>query len=166
MDVIAPRGPARCWRTSRVSRSLHQHAHSGYCAAASGGGRGQPRLSFHASTSAAPADFTGKLVRVEPSGRAWFVCLGYARSTALFGTDEGPDTVRRWEFSLDATACAFQPGERVRLEITSSAFPLFERHPNTDVPPIDALPSDWRRSTQILWHDAARPATLSLPLAG
>ena len=45
---------------------------------------GRPRLCFHASTSAASADFTGKLVRVEPSGRAWFVCLGYARSTALF----------------------------------------------------------------------------------
>ena len=126
---------------------------------------GRPRLSFHASTSAAPADFTGKLVRVEPSGRAWFICLGYARSTALFGSGYQPDRVHRWELPLDATACRFQPGERVRLEIASSAFPLFERHPNSDVPPILAVPSDWNRSTQIVWHDAARPATLSLPLA-
>ena len=125
---------------------------------------GQPRLSFHASTSAAPADFTGKLVRVEPSGRAWFVCLGYARSTALFGASYQPDVAHRWEFLLDATACLFQPGERVRLEIASSAFPLFERHPNTTTAPAEAMPADWRRSTQIVWHDAARPATLTLPL--
>ena len=126
---------------------------------------GRPRLTFHASTSAAPADFTGKLVRVEPSGRAWFICLGYARSTALFGADYRPDTVQRWEFLLDATACLFQPGERIRLEIASSAFPLFERHPNADVPPVEALPAEWRRSMQIIWHDAARPAMLSLPLS-
>ena len=124
---------------------------------------GRPRLSFHASTSAAPADFTGKLVRVDVMGRAWFICLGYARSTSLFDASYQPDAVRRWDFSLDATACLFQPGERVRLEIASSAFPLFERHPNAAVAPDQAHASDWRRSTQMVWHDDAHPATLSLP---
>ena len=126
---------------------------------------GRPGLNFHASTSAAPADFTGKLVRVDSSGRAWFVCLGYVRSTALFGPGYKPDTILPWTIPLDATACLFQPGERIRLEIASSAFPLFERHPNAPVAPTDAIPADWQRSTQIVWHDAAHPATLRLPLA-
>jgi putative CocE/NonD family hydrolase len=127
--------------------------------------RGHPRLQFHASTSAAVTDFSGKLVKVEPSGRALFVSLGYARSTALFGGDYRADSVHRWEFLLDATACRFQPGEQVRLEIASSAFPLFERCPNTAAFPEEAGPWNWRRSTQTVWHDAARPATLTLPLA-
>lgn len=127
--------------------------------------RGRPRLLFHASTSAAPTDFAGKLVKVEPAGRSLFVCLGYARSTALFGEKYGADAVHLWDVLFDATACRFLPGERARLEIASSAFPLFERCPNIDVPPIEAGPWNWRRSTQTVWHDAARPATFTLPLA-
>jgi putative CocE/NonD family hydrolase len=127
--------------------------------------RGYPRLQFHASTSATVTDFSGKLVKVEPSGRALFVSLGYARSSALFREDYHADGVYLWDFLLDATACRFQAGEQVRLEIASSAFPLFERCPNTPALPEEAGPWNWRRSTQIVWHDAARPATLTLPLA-
>lgn len=126
---------------------------------------GEPRLRLHAATSAAPTDFCAKLVRVEPGGRARHVCLGYARSTAMFPAGEHrPDVVCVWDFTLDATACEFAAGERVRLEIASSAFPLFDRHPNTGaVPPVRATAFDWRRSTQTVFHDALRPSTLVLP---
>ena len=103
-------------------------------------------------------------MKVEPSGRALFICLGYARSTSLFGASDAPDTIQGWEFELDATACRFLPGERVRLEIASSAFPLFERCPNTASPAVEAGPWNWRRSTQTVWHDATHPAALILPL--
>ena len=129
--------------------------------------RGQPRLVLFAATSAAPTDLTGKLVKVDPAGKATFLCLGYARSSALFGDAQyRPDAVHRWEFALDATACRFQAGERVRLEVASSAFPLFDRHPNSaEIPPSQATSWHWRRSTQTVFHDAAYPSSLTLPLA-
>ncbi len=127
---------------------------------------GEPRLRLSAATSCAPTDFCGKLVKVEPGGRARFVCLGYARSTALFAAGEHrPDVVLTWEFTLDATACEFAAGDRVRLEIASSAFPLFDRNPNNAaVPSALATAFDWRRSTQTIFHDAARVSSLTLPL--
>ena len=127
---------------------------------------GEPRLRLHAATSAAPTDFCGKLLNLDSSGRASFICLGYARSTALFPPGEHrSDAVCVWDFTLDATACEFAVGDRVRLEIASSAFPLFDRHPNTSaVPSAHATSLDWRRSTQMIFHDPSRPSLLSLPV--
>ena len=45
---------------------------------------GQPRIVSYAATSAPHADFTAKLVRVSPAGRAEFISIGIARSTWLF----------------------------------------------------------------------------------
>jgi predicted acyl esterase len=45
---------------------------------------GSPCLILYAATSAGHADFTGKLVRVRPSGQADFICIGIARSSYLF----------------------------------------------------------------------------------
>ena len=45
---------------------------------------GSPQLTLYCVTSAAHADFTGKLVRLRPGGQADFVCIGIARSSYLF----------------------------------------------------------------------------------
>jgi len=128
---------------------------------------GQPRVLLYAATSAAHADFTAKIVRVVPTGRAEFVSIGIARSSWLF-RDEGyaADEIHRWEFTLEPTAFVLAAGERMRLEIASSAFPLYDRNPSTNIPPQNADNWNWGRSTQQVLHSAEHASALMLPLTG
>jgi putative CocE/NonD family hydrolase len=128
---------------------------------------GQIRVVLHAVTSAPHADFTAKIIRVTANGRAEFVSIGIARSSWLFREKEyAADAIHAWEFNLEPTAFALAVGERVRLEIASSAFPLYDRNPSTDVPPQDADNWNWGRSTQQVLHTATHPSVLYLPLTG
>jgi uncharacterized protein len=127
---------------------------------------GTPRVSLYCATSSAHTDFTAKLVRVRPGGGAEFICIGIARSSWLFAkTGYAADKVQHWEFDLEPTSCCFAAGERIRLEIASSAFPLYDRNPGSDVPSCRATSWDWRRSTQIIHHTSDRPSALYLPVS-
>ena len=128
---------------------------------------GQARVVLYAATSAAHADFVAKIVRVTASGRAEFVCIGVARSSWLF-RDQGyaADAIHSWEFALEPTAFVLAVGERLRLEIASSAFPLYDRNPSTGVAPQDADNWNWARSTQQVLHSASHPSALYLPVRG
>jgi putative CocE/NonD family hydrolase len=127
---------------------------------------GKPRIVLHGSTSANHADFIVKLARVRNNGAADFICLGAARSSYLFAkTKYEPDKIERWEFFLEPTSCCFEKGERIRLEIAGSAFPLLDRNPGSDVPSCEATSWDWRRSTHMVFHSQEFPSALYLPLA-
>ena len=134
---------------------------------------GFPIVSLHISTSAPSADVTAKLIRVLPpsrdgSARADFICIGIARSTFLFGPESGidyaPDTVHLWQFPLEPISCLLASGERLRLEIAASAFPLYDRNPGTLVPPAEMTYITCIRSTHILHHDPNHPSALILPI--
>jgi len=125
---------------------------------------GSPRVNLYCAASAKTTDFTAKLVRFRPDGRADFVCIGIARSKFLFGDSFLPDVVHCWEFELEPTSCQFDAGDCIRLEIAGSAFPLYDRNPGTGTPSASATSWDWIRSTQFVYHDAERPSTLHLPL--
>jgi len=125
---------------------------------------GQPRVSLYCATSAEHADFTAKLVRVRPTGAAEFICIGIARSSWLFAkSGYAADKIHHWQFDLEPTSCLFAAGDRIRLEIASSAFPLYDRNPGSEVPSCRANSWDWRRSTQIVYHTGDRPSALYLP---
>jgi len=119
---------------------------------------GHPAVALHAQTSASHADFVAKLILLKPSGEALFLSIGILRST------HKPDTPRLFEIQLDPTSAVFLPGDSIRLEIASSAYPLFDRNPSTAIPPRLASPWNWRRSTQTIHHTPAFPSTLHLPL--
>jgi putative CocE/NonD family hydrolase len=126
---------------------------------------GVPRVLVHAATSAGSADFVAKLVRVKPNGTAEFICIGAARSNRLFAEPGyAPDKIHRWEFSLEPTSCRFDTGDRIRLEIAGSAFPLYDRNPGTDTPSCRATSWDWRRSTHSVYHGREWPSALYLPV--
>jgi len=128
---------------------------------------GQPRVTLYAATSAANADFTAKLVRVTTSGRAEFLCSGVARSSWLFrASGYQPDAVQCWEFTLEPTAAVIEAGESLRLEIASSAFPLYDRNPSTEIPPQHADNWSWQRSTQQILHTVEHPSALHMPVSG
>ena len=125
---------------------------------------GIPRINLYASTSSAETDFTAKLVRVKPDGAAEFICMGIARSSYLFReTGYASDKIHLWNFFLDATSCRFDRGDRIRLEIASSAFPLYDRNPGSGVASCNATSWDWRRSTQIVYHTQELQSALYLP---
>ncbi len=128
---------------------------------------GSARVSLAAVTSALFADLTAKLIRVRTDGVAEFLCIGIARSSWLFDNSTyKADEVWRWEFSLEPTAFVLTPGERLRLEIASSAFPLYDRNPSTGTPPQLADNWNWARSTQQILHTATHPSLLYLPIRG
>ena len=128
---------------------------------------GQPRIKLYATTSAQNADFTAKLARVTLNGLAEFLCIGIARSSWLFrDTGYAPDTIHAWEFTLEPIAFELAPGECLRLEIASSAFPLYDRNPSNSTPPQLADNWNWLRSTQQVLHTATSPSAIYLPVKG
>jgi putative CocE/NonD family hydrolase len=128
---------------------------------------GQPRVRLYASTSAGHADLVAKLVRVTTNGRAEFLSIGIARSSWLFRqTPYTPNEVHEWEFTLEPIAFVLAPGESIRLEIASSAFPLYDRNPSTGVAPQTADNWNWARSTQQVLHTADHPSVLYVPIKG
>jgi putative CocE/NonD family hydrolase len=129
---------------------------------------GQPRIRLYATTSAPNADFTARLVRVTLNERAEFLCIGIARSSWLFRDTKAyaPDIIHAWNFTLEPIAFTLAPGERLRLEIASSAFPLYDRNPSNDTPPQLADNWNWVRSTQQILHNAANPSAIYLPVKG
>jgi putative CocE/NonD family hydrolase len=118
---------------------------------------GTVQATLAVSSSSHETDFSAKLVIVHPDGRALLVCDGIRVATA-------PDPDHRLEVDLGATAIRFSAGQRIRLEISSSNFPRFARHPNTTVPRLVASASEMVLALQHVHHDAERPSYLSLPV--
>jgi len=126
---------------------------------------GQPSVTLYATTSALSADFSAKLVRVNALGRSEFISIGIARSSWLF-RERGyvADAVHKWEFTLEPTSVVLAKGESLRVEIASSAFPLYDRNPSTMVLPQNADNWNWGRSTQQVLHTADCPSAIHLPV--
>jgi putative CocE/NonD family hydrolase len=124
---------------------------------------GTPEVEVWFASSAASADVVAKLVCARPNGDSVFVGTGVARSGRMFAK-YAADTARLWKFALAPTSCVFGVGDRVRLEIASSAYPLFDRNPSTEVAARLADSWNWGRSTQTVYHDKAQPSCLRLPV--
>jgi uncharacterized protein len=123
---------------------------------------GQIVVELYAASTSEDTDFVAKLVDVFPDGRAINVIEGITRSA-------GPDAPRAGEIacrtlSLGYTAIAFQPGHRVRLEISSSIFPFYDRTHNDGTRDVTGGPSGTRLALQTVFHDLGRPSRLRLPV--
>ena len=107
------------------------------------------------SSSLRHADVFVRLCDVDPRGRSWNVCDGL---TSLTGADEVTQaTVRLWP-----TAYAFKRGHRIRVQVSSGAFPRYARNTGTGEPHAAAarlVPAD-----QSVYHDPARPSAVILPV--
>src|SRR5204863_4389067 len=92
-------------------------------------------LELYASSSAVDSDFTAKLVDVWPNGFAQNLTEGIIR-TRYRDSQEQPELMNPgqiYKFTVDlwATSNVFLKGHRLRLEISSSNFPRFDRNFNT-----------------------------------
>ena len=110
-------------------------------------------------------DFTGKLIDVWPNGFAQNLTEGILRAR-YHSADEREDFLNPGEiykFSIDlwATSNVFRAGHRLRLEISSSNFPRFDRNLNTGED--QGFSTHMIKATNTIYHDAAHPSALVLP---
>jgi putative CocE/NonD family hydrolase len=120
-----------------------------------------------AVSDAVDTAFTVKLVDVYPNGKAVNIQDGIAR--ALYRSNDPeqptpltPGAVERYEFDLWATANVFKAGHRVRVEVSSSNFPRFNRSLNTGEPALRAAVATPAHQTIV--HDSEHPSHLVLPV--
>lgn len=96
---------------------------------------GHVSLVLHVASSARDTDFTGKLVDVHPDGRALYLTDGILRARYRNSRAEPellePEQVYELRLDLSVTSNVFLPGHRIRLEVSSSNFPRFDRNTNT-----------------------------------
>ena len=123
-------------------------------------------VKLFAASSAVDTDFTAKLVDVRPDGYAQNLADGILRAryraSRMRPTFLQPDQVYELTIDLWATSHVFLPGHCVRLEISSSNFPRFDRNLNTGED--QATSRRLQAAAQTNFHDQRYPSHLLLPV--
>jgi putative CocE/NonD family hydrolase len=121
---------------------------------------------LYASSSARNTDFTAKLVDVYPDGRAIRICEGIIRADhrnqALPPTNIEPGRIYKYTIDLWATSNLFKKSHRIRVEISSSNFPRFDRNLNTGN--YFATDTTVIKAEQVIYHSAEYPSNIVLPV--
>lgn len=127
---------------------------------------GPVEVVLHVSSSARDTDFTSKLVDVYPDGTAYMVLEGIMRARYREGYTNKvwmkPDEIYELKVELGATSNYFAPGHRIRLEISSSSFPRFDRNLNTGGNNYDE--KSWKVSHNRVHHSDQHASMLILPV--
>jgi putative CocE/NonD family hydrolase len=118
------------------------------------------------ASSARDTDFTAKLVDVHPDGTARAINDGILRARYRASTSEPtlltPNQPTEITIDVGATSNVFLAGHRIRLDISSSNFPRFDRNPNTGG--TFGEETALLRATQTVFHDSEHPSRLVLPV--
>ncbi len=123
-------------------------------------------LVLWAASDAVDTDWMAKLIDVYPDGTAVNLAEGVLRARYRYGYDREVPLERNvpyeYRIELTPTSNVFLPGHRIRVDVTSSNFPAFDRNHNTGA-------SFWcdrelRAASQTVLHDREHPSRLSLPV--
>jgi uncharacterized protein len=129
---------------------------------------GHVSLTLYASSSAPDTDFTGKLVDVFPDGRAIFLTDGIIRARYRKSLAEPepltPGEPCQLSLDLSVTSNVFLPGHRIRLEVSSSNFPRFDRNTNTGGVIADESADQATVAVNRVLHGPSSPSQLILPV--
>ena len=133
---------------------------------------GSVYVTLFAASSAPDTDFAARLVDVYPDGRAICVADGILRASAresypapgvvrpVAPSPIEPGAVYEYIIDLWATGITFPPGHRMRVEITSSSHPRWERNLNTGESTLESSRTEVAHQT--IFHDARRPSRITL----
>ena len=131
--------------------------------------RGPVKAVIYASTEGLQTDFTAKLVDVEPDGYCANIAEGIIRARYRNDREKEeflePGQVTEFTIDLWDIAHTFGANHRVRLEISSSNFPRFDRNLNSSVTPALGSAEDVRKAVQQVFHETSYPSRLDLPIA-
>ena len=129
---------------------------------------GRPEVVLHAASSARDTDFIVKLMDVHPDGFTHQVSYGIARARFRNGFDRPepltPGQICQYRIPMLPTAVLFRPGHRIRLDVTSSDFPNFDRNHNTGGD--DYGEAAFVVARQEIFHGPGRASRVVLPVAG
>jgi len=129
---------------------------------------GPIKVHLWAVSSAPDTDFVARLVDVHPDGYAQNLTDGIIRARYRnFERGEAPSLIEpgaayEYEIDLWATSNLFKAGHRIRLDVTSSSFPRWDRNPNTG----HAFGADAELAVahQTILHDSEHPSYVTLPI--
>jgi putative CocE/NonD family hydrolase len=127
---------------------------------------GPIRMVLYGASNCPDTDWFVRLLDVLPDGRSLNVQRGALRARYR-NSFESPELMRtgsiyRFEIDLAATGQLFKRGHRIRVHVTSSEFPPFERNMNTGG--INARESNGRVAHNTVFHDLAHPSHVMLPM--
>jgi uncharacterized protein len=127
---------------------------------------GPVTLDLFAKSSAVDTDFTAKLVDVWPNGFAQNLTEGIIRASYRESTSEAkpivPGKVYEYKIDMWSTSNVFLKGHRIRLEVSSSNFPRFDRNLNTGK--SASTSAVFVKAANKILHDPAHPSALILPI--
>jgi putative CocE/NonD family hydrolase len=127
---------------------------------------GPVSLELYVSSSAVDTDFTGKVVDVWPNGFAQNLTEGILRARYRTSREEAelmnPGQVYKLTLNLWSTSNVFLAGHRLRLEVSSSNFPRFDRNLNTGE--NQAHSTHMAKATNTIYHDREHPSALIVPV--
>lgn len=149
--VPSTRQDVLCYSTEALSEALYAV--------------GPVKLTLWAASSAPDTDWHARLVDVHPDGSARYLCHGVLRARFRDSFSHPvllePDKPYEFRIPMDSIAIRFDPGHQVRLEVTSSWSPRYDRNTNTgsDNPfhESQTIPAH-----QTIYHGPTRPSRLAL----
>ncbi len=133
---------------------------------------GRLTVKLWASSSAPDTDFTAKLVDVYPASAdfpagvdlnvADSIVRARYRDSLEHATLMKPGEIYTFTIEMYPTSLVFRRGHRIRLDVSSSNFPRFDVNPNTGEPLNDNR--RWAVADNAIYHDAAHPSHIVLPI--
>ena len=127
---------------------------------------GPIKATLYAATNVPDTDWTAKLNDVSPTGYSKNLCDGILRSRYRESLVDPsllkPNTVYKFQIDLGVTGNVFRKGHCIRLCISSSNFPRFDRNPNTGHP--FGANSELRTAHQTVYHSSDYPSHILLPV--
>ena len=127
---------------------------------------GPLQVHLFAATSARDTDFTAKICHVHPDGRSYNLAEGIMRASGLKFADRPelitPGEPYEYVITLGNTSQLFRKGHRMRIQISSSNFPMFDRNMNTG----NSIGQDARGiiAKQTIYHQSGYASYVDLPV--
>ena len=126
---------------------------------------GRPQVELYATSSAPDTDWVVRLIDVAPDGLARDACMGLVRARYRNGVQKAklirPGEVLKYTILMSPTSNGFLPGHRIRLDVTSSDFPNYDRNHNT------AADQNADATLEVAWqtvhHGKRTPSRIILP---
>ena len=123
-------------------------------------------VTLFAASTAKDTDFTAKLIDLRPDGYAQNLQDGIIRARFRTSTAQPsflkPGKTYRFDIDLWATSHVVKIGHSIRLEISSSNFPRFDRNPNTGA--VLGIDTEMVEAQQAVQHSNAFPSHITLPV--
>jgi uncharacterized protein len=123
---------------------------------------------IYAASNAKDTDFFVRLSEIDEQGRSWNLCLGKIRARFRESTKSEvflkSGQINAYQIDLWQMGLTVAVGHRLRVEISSAAFPTFSRNLNTGG--HNETETKYLKATQTIYHDRSHPSHLLLPHLG